>query len=469
MTGDNKTVESTSTPEQNDGDKTIVAGTAKDITEDEVVTEHNDVEQAEEAIVEKEIAEQQGRERELNGDNADTEISGIEKGVEQTTEAPELSTPEKAETVTSAATKKPKARLPILLIALVIILLGLLVGGYFVWQFWTDYDAKQQQRISALENSLAQQLRQVNELRQTQSSQSTDQTTALSDLQQEQAALQERLDSHTQRLRALAGNSRDDWLLAEARYLLRLAAQRLLVENATDGARGLLEAADKILLSVDDSGVLPVRKAIANEIIALKLAKTVDREGVYLKIAALKSQIQLLPLVPFRKKDESAVLRSTDNVSDNDQNNEEASAPWYASVWNSVKSAGKSLSDHVKIRDHEQAPDLLISEQQQLQVLNNLMLMFDQAQFALLHEEDAIYKESLEQAINWWSIYYSHYSEYEIVNSEIKRLQSIDIIQQIPGINRSAELLTDYIEQFHHLNAAEPVKKKAKPVEEPQQ
>jgi uroporphyrin-3 C-methyltransferase len=94
----------------------------------------------------------------------------------------------------------------------------------------------------------------------------------------------------------------------------------------------------------------------------------------------------------------------------------------------------------------------LISEQQQLQIINNLMLMLEQAQYSLLHEEELIYRASLEKAKKWWKSYYSHYLEYEVINHEINKLLNKEVTQVVPSINRSNMLLTDYIDQFHKLN-----------------
>ncbi|MGH1485524.1 MAG: uroporphyrinogen-III C-methyltransferase [Cellvibrionaceae bacterium] len=355
----------------------------------------------------------------------------------------------KTATTTSEKTKSKKSGLGLSLVFFLIILIALGVGAYFGWQFWTDYSAKQEQRLQALETNAATQRSDVKRLSEQQNSQSSDQTSVLQAIQKDQQLLQQRLDSHTQRIRALAGTSRDDWLLAEARYLLRLASQRLLVERGTEGAQGLLQSADGILQSVDDAGVLPVREAIAKEIIALKLAKTVDRQGIYLQLSALKSQIQQLPLIPFQPELETETLSvKPTETQEND--------PWYFSTWNSIKNALLGLSQHVQVSNINERAELLVSEEGRLQVINNIMLMFEQAQFALLHEEEKIYKDSLNKALDWWNVYYSHYSEYEIVRSELKRLQAINVIQELPAITRSSELLTDYIERFHRLNQAEP-------------
>ena len=349
--------------------------------------------------------------------------------------------------------KKPRLGLMLVLFFLMFIALGV-VGVYFSWQLWTDYSTQQEPRLQVLETNAATQGVSLKRLSEQQNVQSNKQRSVLQGIRKDQQMLQQRLDSHTQRIRALAGTSRDDWLLAEARYLLRLASQRLLVERGTAGAQGLLQSADGILQSVDDAGVLPIREAIANEIIALKLAKTVDRQGIYLQLSALKSHIQQLPLVPFSPS-AAAENTTTENKTRKDAKNDDEGQLWYHAVWASIKNAFSNFGQFVQIRHHEQAPELLVSERQQLHIINNLMLMLEQAQFALLHEEKDIYENSLLKALNWWDIYYPHYLEYEIIRSELNTLQSIKLTQELPTITRSSELLTDYIERFHRLNQAE--------------
>ncbi|MFT7491120.1 MAG: uroporphyrin-3 C-methyltransferase [Pseudohongiellaceae bacterium] len=334
------------------------------------------------------------------------------------------------------------------LMLLLLLIIGLAASAFYGLKFWQTYTATQEQRFAVLESKNSEQLLKINAISQKQSNKSSDQSEFLSAIKKDQDALQtqinQRLDSHTQRLRALAGTSRSDWLLAEARYLLRLASQRLLVENSTVGAQALLQSADDILLSIDDPELLPARSAIAAEMIALRLAKAVDRPGIYLQLSALKSQIQALPLIPFRPQSKFTKVEVA--VAD------DVSTQWYTRILTSLKSVLNELKGFVQIRQHDQAPDLLISEQQQLQIINNLMLMLEQAQYSLLHEEELIYQASLEKAKKWWKSYYSHYSEYEVVNHELNKLLNKDVTQVIPVINRSNKLLTDYIDRFHKLN-----------------
>jgi uroporphyrin-3 C-methyltransferase len=373
----------------------------------------------------------------------DTSSNTIDSAKDKNTDS---ASPNNAETPTTSMTSSRLNSSALILLFLLIAAVA--ASAFYGLSFWQDFTTKQEQRFSALESKNSEQLLKINAVSQEQVNKNSVQSAFLSAIKKDQDALQtqinQRLDSHTQRLRALAGTTRSDWLLAEARYLLRLASQRLLVENSTVGAQALLQTADDILLSIDDPELLPARGAIAAEMIALRLAKTVDRTGIYLQLSALKDQVQALPLIPFRPQNELPKIEVA--LAD------DVSSQWYANLMTSLKTVLNELKGFVQIRQHDQAPDLLISEQQQLQIINNLMLMLEQAQYSLLHEEELIYRASLEKAKKWWKSYYSHYLEYEVINHEINKLLNKEVTQVVPSINRSNMLLTDYIDQFHKLN-----------------
>ncbi len=396
---------------------------------------------------EKQVSEKKSDKEPSNNDAP--KKSSAEKKAESTIK-PAANNDKKIEPKTTPQNTQRSSKLTgLILIILLLLIASLSVGAFYGLKFWQDYTTEQEKRLSEIESINSDQLAKIEAISQEQRNKSADQTDLLNTIKQEQDTLQkqlnQRLDSHTERLRSLAGTSRSDWLLAEARYLLRLASQRLLVESSTVGAQALLQSADNILLSIDDPELLVIRSAIAQEIIALKLAKDVDRPGIFLQLSALKDQIQSLPLTPFRP--ESTSINVTVQLADDEPKK------WYSTALNSFKKVFEELKGFVQIRQHDQAPELLISEQQQLQTINNLMLMLEQAQYSLLHEEELIYQESLKKAQKWWKNYYSHYSEYEVVNHEINKLLNKEITQTIPSINRSTKLLTDYIDRFHKINS----------------
>ena len=87
---------------------------------------------------------------------------------------------------------------------------------------------------------------------------------------QVQQQLQEQQDSNARELEQLASANQQDWLLAEAEYLLRLANQRLHLERDWNSALSMLQAADNVLAETHNPRTKAVRAAIAKEIPALK-------------------------------------------------------------------------------------------------------------------------------------------------------------------------------------------------------
>ena len=83
------------------------------------------------------------------------------------------------------------------------------------------------------------------------------------------------LNGQQQRLLNMSTTNREDWLMAEAEYLLRLANQRVLIERSATSAVGLLESADAIMEQVaaglGDPELFAIRRAIAQDLAALRL------------------------------------------------------------------------------------------------------------------------------------------------------------------------------------------------------
>ncbi|MBT7330076.1 MAG: hypothetical protein HN804_03475, partial [Oceanospirillaceae bacterium] len=147
-------------------------------------------------------------------------------------------------------------------------------------------------------------------------------------------------------LEAVAKNQLDEgqalpqWELAEAEYLLRLASQRLAMEQASESAVALLKAADIIIRDSEQVGTYGIRRAIAADLAALSLVPSVDVEGVYASLAALSSlaaQLTFIPphsdltlvpkIVPINVQS-TAMLASVNN------------SDWAQSMWQGVKHVG---------------------------------------------------------------------------------------------------------------------------------
>lgn len=214
------------------------------------------------------------------------------------------------------------------------------------------------------------------------------------------------------------------WRLAEAEYLLRIANQRLLMERDAPGAAALLLAADDVLAALDDFALHGARAAIAEERAALLAVRTVDVQGVYLKIEAAKGLLGDLPLrLPEYMSPPVA--------------EEELGAD--ASM---VEHLLARLSGMVRLRNHNAAIRPLLPPDQAEYLEQRLRLALDRAQLAVLRGDQTIYAASLGAASE-------HLREFvnldrepaATVAAEIEALLDVDLDAALPDISRSLALL----------------------------
>lgn len=172
------------------------------------------------------------------------------------------------------------------------LLLALIALGAVAWLYWQGWQL--QQRTTTLgaqvNDEVSSELKAISgrveeQLAGVDSTLTALQARSRSDQEQVQQ-LQQRLTDAIKQVSATQETSRSDWLLAETEYLLRLANQRVLMEQTPAGALSLLQAADEILHEVDDVALYEVRQAVAEDIAALEAVPTLDTEGIYLKLAA---------------------------------------------------------------------------------------------------------------------------------------------------------------------------------------
>lgn len=248
--------------------------------------------------------------------------------------------------------------------------------------------------------------------------------------------LAERIDNTAARVLALSSVSRDDWKLAEAQYLLRLAEQRIVLERDSQNAISLALSADDVLRDINQADLVGVRKLLAEEIAVLKVAGFVDREGLYVRLAALSNQIDAIPFIE--------PLGSAP-----DENLDEPQIPVVETFGQKIKrwfySGLRQLGSYVRVRDHGKNINAVLPPTEQKYLQQNLRLMLEQAQVALLRNEAQIYTESLVKAQNWINQYYTLNTQAAAVLEEIKSLQAENIAPELTGFSNSSTALAEYI------------------------
>lgn len=327
-------------------------------------------------------------------------------------------------------------------IALVLVILLGIVGLFFGWQGWQLLQA-QQTRLAEVESigaqaATADQLVALeNRLEENEAERDAVLDNALSELESEFASYRGQVDETLDQVLDELSSEQDpdarEWLHAEAAYLLRLANQRLQLERDVEGAAALLRTADERLNDAQNPALLSVRRAIASELSILNTVPQVDRTGIYLALNAQQEQMAMLPLsreleeIPARSGMEEAPV-----------------GQWQ----DQLSRFGQELKDLVVIRHHDEAMESLITPEQESYLRQSARLVLEQAQLALLKEEQELFEASIDKVLSLINAYYAtDREEVQAVIARLEELQTENIRPELPDISGSQQALASFIER----------------------
>ncbi|WP_308364239.1 MULTISPECIES: uroporphyrinogen-III C-methyltransferase [unclassified Microbulbifer] len=259
-------------------------------------------------------------------------------------------------------------------------------------------------------------------------------------LQQQLAELQRSVTAQGNRLGELGNIGRQDWQLAEADYLLRLANQRLLMERDSRAALGLVEEADEILRDVNLPDLYGVRQQLASDLTALKLVENIDREGLYLRLRALEEQLMQVDIRPeFDLAKQDAAEEETPSPAGGEK------LPVWERSWQNFT---QFMRNSYRIRDADIDP-VLLSPQSEARFRQNLRLNMEQAELALLREDDTVYKDSLARARQLLLEYGTDNHRRQVLARELQELAQQPVTVELPSLSASQSALHNYIERLH--------------------
>lgn len=247
-------------------------------------------------------------------------------------------------------------------------------------------------------------------------------------------SVEAQLAEQRQELASFSASDRESWLLAEVEYLLRLANQRLIMAGDTVAALALLSSADKVLRELDDVGLHDVRGAVAADLAAVRAVPAVDVEGIYLRLAALVEQAGKLVIFQLPERES--------------QPRPDAEPDWQARLRQGYESALTKLSDYIIIRRRDVPMQSLMDPQWEGLVRQNLRMLLEQAQVALLSGNQSLYGESLQRAQHWVGEFFeSDEAAARAMAREITQLTDAIVAVTMPDISRSLRALDDAIER----------------------
>jgi uroporphyrin-3 C-methyltransferase len=207
-------------------------------------------------------------------------------------------------------------------------------------------------------------------------------------MQQFQAGVAESLAAIQSRM----GTSSQDWVYAEVEYLVRMANQRVLMEQDANSALQLLRSADEIIRETDGLTAHGLREALARDIAALKAVGSPDIQGVYLELSALVSQVPLLHRTLPTYQAPSSVT---------DPNTE--AAGYLAQFLGLIRDAGIKLANLVDFRRDQVEIKRILPPKEEYFLRQNLVLKLQIAQMALLEGNQGVFQSALGEAQVWVS------------------------------------------------------------------
>ena len=227
---------------------------------------------------------------------------------------------------------------------------------------------------------------------------------------------------------------RNDWLMAEAEYLIQLANHRLLLEKDVATAAVALKAADARLAEVADPALLSVRKILANDLVTLNNIPTIDLAGLSVTLSALSKNIPNLPL----RTPDPKTHKINKEVKENSSSNVESIQQLPAAIWRDIKSL-------IVIRNHEKPLKPLLAPNQHFFLVQNLALLLEQSRLALLNGHNEIYQERLETTEKWISQYFD--TEHNVTRNmlaNIDELKKFNINPILPDISSTYSAVKKY-------------------------
>jgi uroporphyrin-3 C-methyltransferase len=316
-------------------------------------------------------------------------------------------------------------------LALLVGLAGLAVGGYSVLQ--TQQLAEQEhQQVGAIQ-ATREQARQLDERSQQlagrlgrleqlpSAEQLEDRRRLLSQLQSDQQRLSGRVEQ-------VLGASREQWRLAEAEHLLRMAMLRLSAMQDVNSAEALIAEADLILRKQDDPGAYGARQKLLEGLEALRSLPELDRTGLFMQLGALRNQAnQLSGLAP--EFENGASLPEA-----------QAGSRW--------KQWLDELTRYVRI-DFNAGADVkpLLAGQSLAQVRLALSLAIEQAQWAVLNGNEDVYRQSLGQAAR---LIEGHFSEENGqsrgLRNRIAQLAERQVSVTLPDLAPALRAMQSYVQ-----------------------
>lgn len=331
----------------------------------------------------------------------------------------------------------------------VAIIFGVAALGLSGWQFYqSQYANSGNQALANAQNKVIALEQQVERLNRSVESNSAaaqqlsamDSTLTAAKTQSDElkAQTEQALVDISSKINKLNNADKNDWLLAEAEYLIRLANQRLLLEKDTKSSLSLLASADNILAGLEDPLMFETRKAIAQDMQALKSVASFDLEGRYLQLSALYDQVVQLP----QREPSKQWQEQQEAEPEPQQTTRSAIKQLFNEAWQGLKSL-------VVINYNQKPIKPLLPPAEYQELVTGIQIQLDVAQVALLKAEPAIYEKSLSRVAEAVNKHFDTTSQATIAfMTTLTSLQQVNPNPDVPMPRASLQAMRDLMQNW---------------------
>ena len=302
------------------------------------------------------------------------------------------------------------------------------------------YSGSQYSSQTAANTALVNQLQALQKQQTAQqhefSAQLAQQTAALQDSLKQQAILTQQLETVQEKVASFSGNDAKAWLLAQADFLVKLAGRKLWSDQDVTTAAALLKTADASLSDMNDPSIIPVRRALTDDITRLAKISQVDYDGIILKLNQLSNSIDN--------------LRLSDNYNDGspmDSDDTELSGSLTEWRQNLLKSWNSFMDSFITIRRRDETAIPLLAPNQDIYLRENIRSQLLVAAQAVPRHQQEIYKQSLETVSTWVRAYYdTDDASTKTFLDELDSLIDQNINMDVPEALQSQALLEKLVQ-----------------------
>lgn len=273
---------------------------------------------------------------------------------------------------------------------------AVLVGWFFyIWQPQLTALQQQQQSLSNQQQTQTTlfQSKQL-ELQQEMQQQLVDVVATWDSKAQQQAEKNQlELNKLQLQLEQQSGNVKG-WQLLEVEYFLRLAEQKLFLEQNVSGVAQVLDLADQRLKQMQDASLVAVREAISQDKHMLSELNTPDMHQLHLTLSNLRQQSQTLPL---RQSERAMDNQSEEEVTDDAADWQSNLQLYWGNFWRGLVQVRASLPED----------GVSLTAEQQISVRNTLTQQLLLAELAAMQHNQAVYAAAIQQSADSLQRYFA--------------------------------------------------------------